>query len=369
MLIVTATDLPRLLACNGSRLLGASIAPSQADDTVRQEGIAAHYLIEQVHAGHFSAEELVERKAPNGVYITHEMVDYLDAYLADVGTIGTGSLIETDTSHAGTGWQINGRADLIRYDWAKAHLNVGDLKYGWGLVEPENNWSLLSHVFGWINRNPDKPVHTVTLTIYQPRPHHSAGRVRTWTITREQVDQFYNFMRWHLENISRNGEGHDVLTTGSHCYKCPALATCHAARAASLNAVDVSERAFVDTVSNEQLSTELDLFDRAIKMLTQKKKAYDDLALHRIRVGQIVANYDLETGQTNRVWQEHVTPELLQSLTGKDLTEKELLSPAKVEKAGVHKGVVAALTERRNTGVKLVRIDANTKAKKLFKQP
>jgi len=369
MLIVTATDLPRLLACNGSRLLGGSIPPSDSDDTVRQEGNAAHWLVEQVHAGHFSPEELVDRKAPNGVYITADMVEYLAEYLAAVSTIGSGSQIETDTSHAGTGWQVNGRADLIKYDWVKAHLDAGDLKFGWGLVEPENNWSVLSHVFGWINANPDKPVHSATLTIYQPRPHHPAGRVRRWTITREQIDQLYNFMRWHLENIARAGEGSDQLNTGSHCYKCPALATCPAARKAALNAIDASERAFVEDVSNDQLSFNLDHYKRAIEILTQKHKAYSEMALHRIREGQIINNYGLENEQTNRVWQDHVTADLLLALTGHDLTKKELLTPAQVEKAGVDKRVVAAFTERRNKGVKLVRMDVNAKARKLFNNP
>ena len=54
MISLTATDLPRFMACNGSRLL-KRIEPFNPDDTVAEEGNAAHWLIEQVFRGHFTA--------------------------------------------------------------------------------------------------------------------------------------------------------------------------------------------------------------------------------------------------------------------------------------------------------------------------
>lgn len=361
MLTVTATDLPRLMACNGSRLMGGFTPPVDTDDTVRNEGIAADWLVDQVFNMRFTAEELIDRKAENGVYITAEMVEYLEEYLKAVGTIGFGAQIEVNTSHAGHGWQVNGRADLTKYHAPSQHLDVGDLKFGWGIVEPEDNWTLISHVFGWIAQHPDKPVSSATITIYQPRPHHPGGHVRSVTLGGNMLAELYHRLTTTLSNPS------DALNTGPHCYKCPALATCPAARKAQMNAIDASEKAFVDNIDNANLSFQLDHVNRAMEALKQSQKAYSELALHRLRMGQIIPNYSCETGLTNRQWKQDVTPETIQMLTGINVRKPgDMITPNQAEKAGVLPEVVAAFTERRNKDVKLVRIDANTKAKQMF---
>lgn len=355
-LTVTATDLPRLMACNGSRLMGGSTPPVNAADTVRDEGNAADWLVAQVYSGKFTAEELVDRAAPNGIYITVEMVEYLEEYLKDIQN----SQIEVDTSYAGQNWQVNGRADRIAYKPASAHLIVGDLKYGWGIIEPHGNWTLISHAVGWIARNPTLPVNEISFIIFQPRPYHPDGQIRTWTITREHLMELYGQINATLSNPS------DMLVTGSHCYRCPALALCPAARLAQMNAIDASEQAFEDDIDNENLSFQLDHIARAIKVLEQRFDAFKELATHRVRHGEVVRNYVLENELTNRQWKGHVTPELLTIMTGKDLTKKNLITPNQAEKAGVSKDVVAAFTERRNKGVKLVRKDIDAQARKMF---
>lgn len=360
MLTVTATELPRLMACNGSRLMGSSTSLVQTDDTVRDEGNAAHWLVEQVHAGHFTVEELIDRKAPNGIYITSEMVGYLEEYLK---AIREGGYVEIDTSHGTLSWQINGRADLAKYHAPTKHLRIADLKYGWSIVEPENNWTLISHAIGYIAQH-NLEFSTITFTIYQPRAYHPAGRIRSWQIDHEQLKELWKQLATTLTTPN------DILNTGKHCYNCPALATCPAARKAQMNAVDASEKAFVDEIDNEELSFQLDHMKRAIDVLKQQEKAYNEEALNRIKQGQIVNNYSLDHELTNRMWQKHVNPDLMKILTGKDLGKKQdLITPAEAERRGVSKEVVAPFVERCNKGVKLIRMDANTKANKLFNQP
>lgn len=368
MLIVTATDLPRLLACNGSRLMGGYAPPiSAADDTVRDEGNAADWVVAQVFNGYVRPEELIDCKAPNGVYITAEMIEYLDEYLKAVGvqdhTRPESVEIEYANSYGNATWQVNGRADLIKYNISKKHLDIGDLKYGWGIVEPEMNWTLLSHLFGFIAQNPNMPVETATLTIYQPRPHHHLGPVRSSTIHFTAILRQYNEMRWKLENLN------DQLHTGEHCYKCPALAVCPAARNAQMNAIEASEKVYNDNIDNDKLSFELTHLERAAEIIKQRRKAYEEMALYRIKQGQIVTGYGVETGLSNRELCDFVTAEWIEALTGKDLTKKKLPTPAQMEKAGVHKDVVASMTTRHKTGAKLVKVDANSKAEKMFNNP
>jgi hypothetical protein len=356
MLIVTATELPRLMACNGSRTMKP--LPVQSDDTVRNEGNAADWLVKEFFKSEQDIEEFVDRKAPNGVYITAEMVEHLEPYLKNV----VGGDIEVETSYGGDNWRVNGRADLIKYDHID-HLQVGDLKYGWSIVEPEKNWTLISHAIGYAERTGHMPfIKTVTFTIYQPRPHHPAGRIRNWTITGEELLDYRQEINRVLSNPTNQ------LNTGVHCNNCPALAFCPAARKAAMNAIDTSEIAFNDELDNNALSFHLDQFSRGIKVLEQLEKAYSELAFHRVKDGQIVPNYTIENELTNRQWRDYVTTDTVLSLSGVDASVKKLITPAQAEKAGVSKEVVDALTERRQKGFRLIRVDANKNASKHLKK-
>lgn len=360
MLIVTADNLPRLMACNGFRLMDGFKPSIISDDTIREEGIAAHWLIQQVYSGKITAEELIDRKAPNGVFITAEMVEHIQEFLdADPSRIGQ---VEIETSHAGQRWQVNGRADRVVYDREKCIIYIDDFKYGWRLVEPEMNWTLISHAIGFMQKlGPTIYAQTkIIMRIFQPRPYHTDGTVRAWQISVEDSGRLYHELNNTLSDPS------DFLKTNPHCYRCPAFVNCPAARAAAMTAIDVSEHPFNDKVDNDTLSVLLDQINRASEVLDASKKAFEELALHRVRFGERIANYATEKGQTNRVWKEFVTPELLQNMTGKNLTKPKLVTPKQAETAGVPKETVAAFCERRDTALKLVRIDENKKAQKLF---
>lgn len=356
MLVITATDLSRFMACPGSRVMPESFPQSEINDVVRNEGNAAHWVVQTVHSGQQTAEELVDRKSPEGVYITPEMIEHLEQYLVAVMT--PGALVETNTSYSGQNWQVSGRADLVLYDPDRKHLLIGDLKYGWSIVEPFMNWTLISHIFGFMINNPDKPILTATVSVYQPRPYHAAGRVRSWSLTNQTIAELFTQLNNALSNPSNQ------LFTSPHCRNCPALATCPTARAAAMNVVEMAGQAFADDIDNDALAFQLDQLERAAAHLKNLDKATRELATYRLKQGQIVQNYGLETELTNRAWRDEITPEFMQMMTGLDLTKKQLITPAQAEKAGVPKEVVASFTERHNKGVKLVRIDADAKARK-----
>lgn len=356
MLIITATLLARLMACNGSRLMVGFVPIVERDDTAAKEGDAVHWYLKEVASGRFGAEELIDRKAPNGFYIDISMAENASAYLEETKD----GQAEVETSYGGEGWQVNGRADKTIYNAETRTLRVPDFKYGWSIVEPDHNWTLISHAIGWCIRNPDKPVDTIVLEIYQPRPHHALGRIRRWKFNYQTLSGFYAQINATLSNPS------DVLNTGKHCYKCPALATCPAARAAQMNGIEASEKAFVDNLDNDNLSFQLDHLARAMEMLKHLHDAYSELATHKLREGQIIHNYSLEKGKTMYKWPEHMTAEILKVITGLDLTKKDLVSPAQAIKLGVPKAVVETLRTREETATKLVRVDANAKAAKMF---
>lgn len=354
MLSVTATNLPRLLACNGSRSMVGFTSNIETDNTVRDEGNAVHWLAEQVYKGNFQAEELVDKKAPNGIFITGEMVEHIEEYLE---LLGQGGNIEIDTSIGNDKWQINARADHIKYD--NGTLYVDDLKYGWSFVEVTENWTLIAHAIGFCIKNSLTP-QKIVFRIYQPRPYNKEGSVKSWEINYDKLVEYYH----HIDKILSNPDNN--LNTGSHCKNCPAIATCPARIKAELNAIDVSEIQYESTVSNEELSFKLDQLSRAKKVLEENYNAYSEMALHRLKAGEVISNYSLNNQLSNREWKEHVSPDFLLALTGKNLTKAKLITPAQAEKEGVSKELVEFLTERFNKGVKLSRIDSNKKASKMF---
>lgn len=359
-MLITATDLPRLMACNGSRLMEDFISSIEPDDTVRNEGDAAHWVAEQVFKGNFAASELIDRKAPNGVFITAEMVEYLTPYLDWLKHAGKFAAIEYSATIDTVKWQVSTRADHIVMALDNV-LHIDDLKYGWRIVEPIDNWTLLAYAISFVMKNPQLPQpQAIIFTIYQPRTHHHNGRIRSWTISFKELQHKMCDLINTLDNLD------DQLHTGEHCYKCPALVNCPAARKAELNAVEASEKAYVDKINNTDLTFQLDHLDRSIDVLTQAYKAYSELALHRLKQGEILSNYAIEADLTNTIWKEHITPEILFAMTGVDATKKQLLTPNQTQNLGVDKTLISALTERRNKGVKLIRVNTNDKAKKLF---
>lgn len=371
MLTIDATNLPRLIQCNGSRLLDASYPPTVEDNTARDEGTAAHYMAMAAFSQQHTIEELIDRKAPNGVYMTPEMADHISDYLASIK--GRGEM-ECETGYGdNVNYRVNGRADHIWYNHdtlshdmdgliisEPGSLHVDDFKYGWRIVEPEKNWTLISHAIGYCISRQIVPKQII-LTIHQPRPHHRDGKVRSWTIDWEKLLELYAKITTTLSNPN------DLLQTGLACNKCRSLATCPAARLAELNSIETSELAFNDQIDNDVLSFTLDQLSRAQSMIDARLKACEELALHRIQKGEVIKNYSHENSLTNRQWKDGVNGEFLKIMTGVDPYEPaKLKTPAKIEKLGVSKDTVNMFAERKPTGTKLVRIDADKKAKKLL---
>jgi hypothetical protein len=357
MFIITADDLPRLMLCNGSRLMPPSFPATSTDTTARDEGIAAHYMASAIFNQQYTLEEAIDRKAPNGVYMTAEMAEHVGEYLS---ALDCGEM-EVETSFGGQGWQINGRCDHRKVvDFGTMTLTIDDLKYGWRPVDPEMNWMLIAHAIGTcigLQIAPD----VIVLRIHQPRPHHPDGKLREWRITYPELMELYAQINATLSNLS------DELRTGPvQCPKCPALATCPAARKAGFNAIDAIDMMFDDDVSNELLSYELTTIEYASGVLETRLKALRELALHRVKQGQVVPEYAAETQYANTRWKSGLTAPILSVMTGKDLSTNATVTPAEAKRRGVPEDVVKSLTERPQTGLKLVKVNAHKRAERLL---
>lgn len=354
------------MACPGSRLVGRNLPVIQPDPSKkkdRDEGDAAHYMAEQAFNSQFLLEELIDRKAPNGVYMTVEMFEHVEFYLNSLPEKSPVAAMEIETNYHGDGFQVNGRADHLDYHAPTGILHVGDLKYGWGIVEPKENWTLISHAVGWCLANPSIKPTSIILSIYQPRPHHRDGKVRRWSITYDQLMVLCAQIFTQLSNPT------DDLMTGPNCKYCPALAACPAARKASLNAIDVADKAHDDTVKGYEMSLELDNLKAAATRIKNRLAAMEELTKHTVKNNpDSCPGYSVEHQYGSLQWNDNITIDLLKIMTGKDLSKPKILTPLQAIKEGVDEKIIKSMSHNPSTGLKLVRISANEKAAKMFKK-
>lgn len=352
---ITADELPRLIECNGSRLMSPSYPAIGDDDpSARNEGTAAHWVAAQWFAGDRPA---AGSKAPNGVIITNDMLDHVSEYISalDCGEV------EAVTSFGNDQWRVNGRCDHWVYREDTQTLTVDDLKYGWRLVSPENNWTLIAHAIGLMITR-EIAVRHVVLRIHQPRPFHPDGSVREWSIDTVTLSALYERIKQTM------GAPTDTLTTGvAWCASCPALATCPAARAARMNIIDASSLAFNDDMPNDALAYDLDTMRNALAMLEAQTTALEELAKHRLRNGAVIPDYALSETYGHTKWKSTATPETLKILTGIDCVGKPTtITPAEAKRRGMDETVLKSFTERPMIGTKLVRVSADKRAQRLL---
>ena len=356
MLITTADNLPRLMNCNGSRNMPAAFPSVDLDRSARDEGIAAHWMAQQAFNG-VPLETLINVKHGNGVMMTAEMAGHVRTYLA---ALDCGEM-EAATSFAGPTWEIRARCDHRKFDPTTDTLTIDDFKYGRTIVEPEMNWSLIAHAIGTLVASGTSTA-TIILRIHQPRAYHPDGALREWRISYNELMALYARIDQTLTNPA------DELRTGlSWCRRCHALANCPAARSASMNAIDAATLQFSDDLPDDVLSFELDTLRIAQATLTDRLNALEELATHRLKSGAIIPNYAVETKYGDTRFKSGITAQALTIASGIDCVKASIITPAEFKRRGGSQPVYDALTERPMIGVKLVRIDADKRARRLLK--
>lgn len=348
MFITDATHLPWIMNCNGSRLLPDTERTQDVDTTLREEGNAWHWLSQQAFDGRIDITSYQTGYiAPNGVPITPQMFEHARQYL---GSLCCGEM-ETVTSWDGAGFLINGRADHIGYDSVADILYVDDGKYGYSIVEPENNWTLISHAIGWTIKNQHVP-REIRLRIHQPRPYHPDGPLREAVMSGDDLRARCVQISNTLTNPS------DYLNTGQWCNKCSKNGKCPAFRAANMNAIDVMQVAFTDDIDDETLADEIRTCEYAFKLMKSRLDALKDMGTHRVKHGHVVPGFVLERTYSNTTWRKGVTAEWVKIMTGRDISEPKLPTPAVAKTLGIAELILNGLTERVETGVKLVPMSA-----------
>lgn len=355
---ISASHLARAMVCAGSKFFDL---PREESSEQAKEGTAAGQYLEHVLKG----VDSIPDHASNGVMFDNDMKFYAKGVFDNIRSFTKDEI----NAELKVDWMT--RSGIIiraRYDASfvsGGELFVDDYKYGWGLVEPKENWQLIAYAIGEVIRL-NKSFQYINLRVHQPRPHHEEGPVRVWRITYEQLLGYKEMIEARCDLIA---QGLNDLETSKECKYCPAAASCPAFNKAWHRGVEVVEGFVQDKLSNEELAFQLDLLYRIDDLCKTRKGSLEELVANRIKQGEVVPGYVVETSYGNRSWKKGIDPKTIEMMTGVNVMEEVVMSPAKVEKCGVPKEVINQLTERRLIGAKPVRKDHSKLADKIFGAP
>lgn len=324
-------------------------APFERDETPseeQQEGTAAAWVADSVLRGTAaSAEEFAGETAPNGWPIDATMIHHVQTYVEIIRRHGR---VGSETELSLWNGMVRGRVDQHAHDSPSGALRVWEFKYGYRIVEPEDNPQLILAAGALV-----QPHHNlITLAVQQPRPHHPAGPYRKWVITRADL-------QLELEKLYRAAirtmDKHPLAIPGHHCAKaycpransCPALAT---NLYAAYTLMGDTRRG--GKLTPAELGAELKFLKMAESLLKARKSACEAEATGRIKNSETIPGWMLEAAEGDRVFT--VPAAMIQAMTGLDPYEApKLKTPAKLEGEGAAPQTVALLTTKPFTGMRL----------------
>lgn len=354
---IRCSKLARPMVCAGYVFL--EVEEIESENAAAKEGTAAgeylQLLLERKPIGHI---------ASNGVYFNDEMAFYTLPIAEDINDRATTQVLcETRIDwQTRSGIWIKGSYDYSFVD-KRGYLCIEDLKYGWGIVEVKENWQLIAYAIGEIIRRGEAFSH-ISFKIHQPRPHHEDGSTREWILTYAELLEY----KEKIENrMTELANGRKDFQTSDKCKYCKGAAeACPAFSRLFYRALEVSTEFVQDSLTNQEIANQLDQVKRALEVIKIKSDSLVELGNFRIKKGEIIPGYIQVQQKTNREWKPGISPESIKLMTGKDIMEKSIMSPAKAEKLGVSKELVKQLSETRLSGMKLEKKNGTDVGNKIF---
>lgn len=332
-------------------------APPQPDSDAAREGTCAAWVAECVLKGDaHSALDMEGETHANGWLVTPDMVHYVQQYIDMIQSRGG---VTTAEQFVRLNEFIAGTFDSST-SASGPTLFVDDLKYGFRIVEIFENPQLIIYGAAELMRLNNPAITQVQLGIYQPRAFHPDGIYRTWTVTVPQLMELAGDL---IERGRRCQSPNPIATPGRHCGDCRAIIGCAAHAHSVYAAFQLVESHQYRKMTGTELSAELDFVALAETMIKARKSAVETEAETRLRSGEHVPAYHIKERFGDRRFK--YPADVVRAMTGVDPTEKKMITPAALERAGVPPDVVNALSERPTIGFKLQRI-ANNAFRKAF---
>lgn len=341
MLTLRPSAAHRWTKCAKSVSAEASLPPQPESDEAR-EGTCAAWVADAVLRGDMpDAVSMIGTSHVNGWMVTvdmaHHCQKYVDLVRADNGTIYAEAQVRLSNNPL-----IQGTLDSATLD-ARGHLRVRDLKFGMVLVEVWENPQLLIYAGAMMDylRSYGFAVNHVTLGIYQPRAFHHLGINREWSMSPDELGARCQGI---VELGARCMMPEPPATPGKHCTYCAAKLGCEAFVGSTYRAAmwwhdSIHHR----HMTGAELSEYWRFLDEAATMLKAAKSAADAEILARMKAGESVEGMFMKPRTGNRAWT--VPADVVQALTGIDPRNGAMVSPAEMERRGVHPDMVNAMSK------------------------
>ena len=347
-----ASEMPRVVACLGAKKIQR--AYPNTSGYAASEGTVAH----KIAAGVLGGAEILSYlgQSIDNIYINQEMLHHIQLYIDDCQGGGD---VEKSLQLDHEGHTLTGTPDYSCFDADTGTLKVKDLKYGYGWVEVFENWQLLAYAA--LLYHPG--VHTaIELTIIQPRAFHPEGPVRRWTFNADLMRNYTNRLMCAMDDAAIDDP---VTKTGAHCRYCRGLVGCHAARGAAGYAIDYACTAAHACLTPEMIALELDITERAVKMLTQRQTALEESAIAMCKTGKVIPGWEAHSVMGSLAWD--VDPIAVGDAMGTDLrAPAKAITPTQAKNRKLLPAdTIKSLASRSPGGVKLKRVD-HTRAKRIL---
>lgn len=353
---IRCSKLARYMTCAGYAHL--DVEESEGGDPAK-EGTACGELLQ------FKLERRpVGQQASNGWYFDNDMEFYTRPAVEDILSRAVGPVLceQRIDWQTKSGIWIRGQYDMSYVD-NRNYLCIDDWKYGWAIVDVEENWQTLGYAIGEVIRR-GQAFEYIAIRIMQPRPHHEEGPYREWIISYSQLLEYKERIEARMMELAN---GRRDFQTSKHCKYCKGAAeACTAFSRLFYRSLEVSTDFVQDSLNNEEIAQQLDQAKRASEVIKIKLDSLEQLGADRIKKGQIIPGYVHSNKYSQREWKPGVSIESLKVMTGKDVEEKSMMSPAKAEKLGISKKLVEQLSSTRLTGVKLEKKNGSDVGNKTF---
>lgn len=316
-----------------------------------REGTCAAWVAETVINGDASVcDDLVGKTHENGWLVEQEMADLVQPYVEMVMSRDT---FEAELKRSASMGDTTLTGTLDAESMTPDVLYIDDLKYGYDVVEPVNNAQLKCYL--WLRARSSRAQitwpQTVKLSIYQPRALHRDGIYRTWTLTMQECQEIVAEIDTAVANFALRRNA----TPGSHCMHCLSANTCEALTHTTYSMWDVVSGSVQNAPDGPSIAQELDFLTRADQLLKARKAAVSADIEARLAANKFVPGWAMEERFGKRMFR--LDRASIEALTGVDPVEEKMITPAALERAGVSKKTVKAMTRTPMIGRKLSRVD------------
>lgn len=368
--ILAPSSAARRVQCPGSVPLEAA-NPETEDSPASADGTATHHAASEMLTG---SEPEISTAAPNGVFLTREMleaadvyVDYIRRTLAPFGMQPADGAIEVSLNIPEVHALSHGTPDFRAWlpTTPRRTLFVADLKFGHKVVDAFENWQLMEYASGALSQGKVDDLTTdLLLAVIQPRAFHRDGPVREWRIAASDLRGYIN----RSAAAAAEALGPDpTFRTGQECDHCRGRHACTTLQRVAYRGVDESSKRQPFDLPPAAMGLEIRILGDAIKRLTARRSGLEEQALAQIKRGQTIPGLAVEQGVGRRQWKlpdEQILG--LGTMMGVDLAKPPAaITPTQAAAKGFPLDAMPELVETPRTAATLV-IDDGARARRVF---